>query len=177
MESIAFYFFSGMCITSTLMILWTKDVVRAVFMLITVFISIAAIFMIGRAEYVAVTQILLYVGGVLVLMLFGIMLTTRVDGSRLKTEHKRMLPGIMIGVLVLLFITRLLFGEDVEFALSGTIDHKESVTQTIGTTLMTHQVLGLEIVAVLLLIALVGASYIAGTKSKKKISMTKTKPL
>ncbi len=74
---IIFLVFAGFTIVSALMVVFAKDIVRNVVWLAMTFIGVAMIFLFLNAEYLAIIQILVYVGAVSVLILFGIMLTKR----------------------------------------------------------------------------------------------------
>ncbi|UXP30681.1 NADH-quinone oxidoreductase subunit J [Reichenbachiella agarivorans] len=165
---LAFYGFAGMAVISAVMILLSKNIIHSVFMLVLVFFSIAGVFLISNAEFVGVTQIMVYIGGVLILMMFGVMLTNRIDGSKLVTEHRRVIPALLVGVgLILVFAASLKH----KFPLAdfGPVSELNySVTETIGINLMTHQLVALELTAVLLLMALIGAAYLAGSKFEEK---------
>jgi NADH-quinone oxidoreductase subunit J len=72
-----FLFLAASVLISALLVIASKDVVHSVIALATCFISIAALFIMLSAEFVAIVQILVYVGAVVVVILFGIMLTKR----------------------------------------------------------------------------------------------------
>jgi len=74
---IIFLVFAGFTIVSALMVVFSKEIVRNVVWLVMTFIGVAMIFLFLNAEYLAIIQILVYVGAVSVLILFGIMLTKR----------------------------------------------------------------------------------------------------
>lgn len=151
------------------MILITKNVVHAVFMLVLVFLGISGIYFVSQAEFVAVTQILVYIGGILILFMFGVMLTRRVDGQRMETEHRRVFPAAMLGAgFLAVIIIPLQEGFPVFVKPMLLMENPYSTTEQIGLKLMTDHLLGLEMAAVLLLMALVGAAFLAGTNFKKK---------
>ncbi|MCX6657640.1 MAG: NADH-quinone oxidoreductase subunit J [Euryarchaeota archaeon] len=72
-----FLFLAASALISALLVIASKEVVHSVIALATCFISIAALFIMLSAEFVAIVQILVYVGAVVVVILFGIMLTKR----------------------------------------------------------------------------------------------------
>lgn len=74
---IVFLIFAGFTIVSALMVVFAKEIVRNVVWLAMTFIGVAMTFLFLNAEYIAIIQILVYVGAVSVLILFGIMLTKR----------------------------------------------------------------------------------------------------
>lgn len=152
-----------------LMILLTKNVVHAVFMLILVFLGISGIYFVSKAEFVAVTQILVYIGGILILFMFGIMLTRRVDGEQMLSQNRRILPAIILGLGLLLVIIVPLQGGFPLFAKTEPVaPGSYTITEQIGLKFLTDHLLGLEMAAVLLLMALVAAALLAGTNFKKK---------
>ena len=76
-DLIFFLFFAAVTIVAALAVLGSKEIVRSVMWLALVFVGVAISFLFLSAEYLALIQILVYVGAVSVLMLFGIMLTKR----------------------------------------------------------------------------------------------------
>jgi len=76
-EMFLFLFLAASALISALLVVASKEVVHSVIALATCFISIAVLFIMLSAEFVAIVQILVYVGAVVVVILFGIMLTKR----------------------------------------------------------------------------------------------------
>lgn len=76
-EMFLFLFLAASALLSALLVIASKEVVHSIIALATCFISIAALFIMLSAEFVAIVQILVYVGAVVVVILFGIMLTKR----------------------------------------------------------------------------------------------------
>lgn len=164
---LAFYGFAGLTVFAALLILFSKNVIHAVFMLVLVFLGIAGVFLVSNAEFVGITQILVYIGGILILMIFGVMLTNRLDGQKLLTENRRVIPAILLGGgLLMVFYTAL--KEQFPVFMVEPLEQQFSITERIGINLMTDQLVALELTAVLLLMALIGASLIAGLHFKSK---------
>jgi NADH:ubiquinone oxidoreductase subunit 6 (subunit J) len=84
--TITLYVFVFAATLSVSVMLFTRTVFFAALGLIACLISIAGIYALLYAEFLAITQLVIYVGGVLVLILFGIMLTNRITGKPLRTE-------------------------------------------------------------------------------------------
>lgn len=76
-ELLLFLFLAASALISALLVVASKEIVHSVIALATCFISIAALFIMLSAEFIAIVQILVYVGAVVVVILFGIMLTKR----------------------------------------------------------------------------------------------------
>lgn len=168
MNIVAFYILAGFSVFSALGILFAKNVVHAVFLLVLVFLGIAGVFIISNAEFVGVTQIMIYIGGVLILMMFGIMLTHRIDGNRLETQNKGVLLGSLLGLGLLGFLLYPIKDGFPLFDFGSQPTSEFTITEQIGIHLMTTELIALEVTAVLLLMALIGAAYIAGLNLKKK---------
>jgi len=165
----AFYIFAGFSVMAALMVLFTKNAVHAVFLLTLVFLGVAGVYFASNAEFVAVTQILVYIGGILILFMFGLMLTRRIDGGKLVTENTRIFPAIILGIALLATILYPLLDGFPVFTKPALLPVPEySTTQQIGIKFLTDHLIGLELAAILLLVALVGAAFLAGTTFKKK---------
>lgn len=163
-----FYLFAGLSVFSGLFILFTKNVLHAVLSLLAVFLGVSAMFVYAGADFLAITQLLVYVGGVLVLMLFGVMLTNRETGAAYPvSKNKYFLSGILsgmaiLGVLVYLFLknrNQLFSGKTISPAGIG------STIKTLGISLMSEYILVFEAAGILLLLAMIGAAFIAGRRT------------
>ncbi|MFP4094301.1 MAG: NADH-quinone oxidoreductase subunit J [Cyclobacteriaceae bacterium] len=165
-ETLIFYAFAGLTLLSALMILFTRNVLYAAFSLILTFLGVAALYVFAGADFIAVTQIIVYVGGVLVLMIFGVMLTNKISGKAVVTEGQNHLWAGLISLSF--FVLLLLAILQVNFAALGWIQEAKSqpvltssTVKPLGILLMSDFVLPFEAVAILLLLALIGAAFIA----------------
>lgn len=171
---IILFFFIIITGFSALAILFTKNVLYAAFLFLITLLGISALYAMLGADFLAVSQIVVYVGGVLVLLLFGIMLTS----NKLSTNETALLPetkNVWMGILAgLSFFTVLLMVIlQADFAnqrwlktaqAKGNI-LKDSTLHTLGVNLLTEFILAFELIAILLLIALIGATLLAGRKT------------
>lgn len=161
-----FYFFALMTIGSALIVVLSKNVLRSVFALLFTLFGIAGLFLFLHADFLAATQVLIYVGGVLVLLLFGIMLTQKMVEADVRTGKIQFVPTLIAMVILFAFLLFVIFqtpwnpvtsaAEQTQFG-TGT-------TAGIGNLLMTEWLLPFEIASILLLAALIGAVSIARTK-------------
>ncbi|MHC4393406.1 MAG: NADH-quinone oxidoreductase subunit J family protein [Planctomycetota bacterium] len=101
--AIAFYVAAALTIGSCLMLLMVRDVVRAVFLLLGALGGVAMLYALLGADFVAMAQVLVYIGGIMVLLLFGVMLTNRepvlLQGA---PTHKLVLPGFIAAAVIFL---------------------------------------------------------------------------
>ena len=149
---------------SALLLLFQRNLFYAATLLMLTLLGTAALFIKMSAEFVAISQIVVYVGGVLVLIIFGILLTNRISGSPILIGQYRFIPTVLLtGALFYGLL-------DVLTSSSLSINNKATVAQetvsVIGINLMTENILVFELIAILLLVALVGASTIAESKHK-----------
>jgi len=161
--TILFYFFVTLAAAAAGGILFSKNVFKSALLLLVALLSVAALYVLSFAEFLAVTQILIYAGGILVIIIFGIMLTTKISGRPLVVENRHIFSGALAGVGLFVVLTRYLpllpkYGEN---GLSPTnID-------VIGFTIFSLYALPFEIAGILLLVALIGAAVVtAHLKSK-----------
>jgi len=167
---IFFYFFAVAALGGAGFVLFTRNVMRAAFALMTTLIAIAAIYVLASADFVAVTQLMVYVGGVLVLIIFGVMFTTELSGKAVQTGHHYVTAGVLAGGSVLVALLLIVGQTDFDrlpWVLEATANQQVVAGGTvlaIGRELFTHYVLTLETVGLLLLLALIGAVFIAGRK-------------
>ena len=142
-----------------------KNLVHCVLSLILFFLGIASFYIVLRAEFIAVVQILIYVGAVATLALFAIMLTRHITGMDLKQElgQNRWLALLVAGV-VLWTLTSAIRKQT--FSLACTPSRIS--TESLGRELVTTYTLPFEIVSVLLTAAMIGAIVIAMEEAKKK---------
>ena len=166
MEAVAFYSFSVLAIVAALFILFSKNLIYGAFALFLAFLGVAALYVLAGADFLAVTQIMVYVGGILVLLIFGIMLTQKVVRQSEQEIHNKVevltsrgLAGFLIGSGMFLFLGYIII--DARFKMQGEVINTNSTIRTIGVELMTSHLLPFEIAAILLLVALVGAAYLA----------------
>ena len=136
-----------------------RNVVHAALYLVGTLLGAAALYVLLFAEFVAWVQVLVYVGAVVVLMLFGLMLTRAPIGAANFDNDQRLLAALCAGAVFLVtsvIVVRAFDGREVSFArATGT------TTRSIGEVIFSAYVLPFEVVSVLLLAALVGAVVIA----------------
>jgi len=149
--------FGAMAALSAIAVVTSKNVVHAALYLVLVLGAAGAIFLMLGAEFVGWTQILIYVGAIIVLLLFGLMLTAAPIGRSALDNQQRVVALITAAAVfgVFTFIIWRSFG--------GQRIHLNQVVRTadIGKSLFSGYILPFELVSVLLLGALVGAIVLA----------------
>jgi NADH-quinone oxidoreductase subunit J len=159
-ETIVFYFFAAVLLLAALRVITARNPVHAALFLVLAFFTAAAIWMLLRAEFLAIVLVLVYVGAVMVLFLFVVMMLD-INLDRLREGFWSYLPlGATVGVLMVVEMVLVLggkyFGAE---QLPSPVDPGPgySNTKALGRLLYTDYVYPFEIAAVILLVAIVAA--------------------
>ena len=170
MIQLAFYGFSALTLLGAIAVLLTRNVLYAAFFLLLTLLGVASLFVLASADFLAVAQIMIYVGGVLVLVIFGVMLTHNAEPTATVTSQtanrvpslNRAGAGLAgAAIATCLFVALYTLLARANFPLLNEPIGWQSTIQTIGKQLMTEYVIPFEIAGILLLAALVGATYLA----------------
>ncbi len=161
-----FYSFAGVAGLAAIAVLFSRNLLHATLWLVVCLLSIAAIYVLAFAEFVAVTQILVYAGGIPVVIIFGIMLTAKFGQIPLRVQHKNIFTGFVLSSLLLGLLTVILSKFPAEIPELSPVDTQPDAIQTIGIEIMTTHVLIFEVAGILLLMALIGAAVIASHKPR-----------
>src|SRR5687767_14569697 len=102
--SLIFYVFLFLTVASCLTILFTRHVFKAALLLLTCLLSIAALYIFLSAEFVSVTQIMIYAGGIVVVIVFGIMLTSKISDKALHVHNKHVFGGLLTGLSLFIIL-------------------------------------------------------------------------
>ena len=152
----------GLIVGSAFMVVTSPNLVHSAVSLLFTFFGIAAVYIYLYADFIAATQVVVYVGGILVLIIFGVMLTNKIENATITSKTHNQIPGALFsGILLLLqfyaiFNTKWLVNDNSE---------KNSTVMDIGELLLGKYLLPFEVVSILLLSALIGAAML----SRKKV--------
>ena len=148
---LAFYLLSGVTLVAASGVMVVRNLFHAVLFLILTFIGVAGFFVLLSAEFLAMAQVIIYVGAISVLVLFAILLTPR--SGRGNGETAWALPGVLLSVALLAVILFVI--HDTQWA---TLKEAPGLSVgDLGEALLTTWVLPFEIASVLLTAALVGS--------------------
>ncbi len=161
---ITLYIFAFASIVSVIVMIFTRTVFYAALALIVCLISIAGIYALLYAEFLAITQLVIYAGGVLVLILFGIMLTNRISGKPLITESHHVIKSAIISVGM--FLTLIVAYQKTSFNQVETSPAQSNHINRIGIELMSTYVAPFEVGGILLLVCLIGTALMASSFKK-----------
>ena len=157
-----FYAFAIITVVSAFMVVLSKNIIHSAVALFVTLFSVAALYALLYADFIAVTQIMIYIGGILILLMFGVMLTTKITDVNIKTKNinTRSAAIFVIGITAVLIYIML----TTNWRVVEIIEYEVTINR-IGVLLLTDYLLPSDIASVLLLVALIGAAMYA-RKSK-----------
>jgi NADH-quinone oxidoreductase subunit J len=159
-QNIAFYVIAALMVVAAVRVVTVKNMVHAALWLVIVLAGIAAQFILLAAEFIAITQVLVYIGAIVVLFLFGIMLTRAPDGEEDRLDN----PGptrIVAGVVALALAVVLGYSLWDGFRDTELGDMAVQRTSDVSDAIFGGNLVPFEAISVLLLAALIGAIVLA----------------
>lgn len=173
-DLLLFYAFAAMAILSALLLVNIRNTARALFLLFIVLFAMAGLYLFALADFVAITQILVYVGGVLILLIFAFMLSNRELLNDLHTVSHRFisLPNWQSVVLSVAFLSLMIYSFSTwaqnmpEWISRAERTHNlilptDNNIQALGFKFMTQYVLPFEVISIFLMMALIGAAHLS----------------
>jgi len=155
---LVFYLFALVTISSAYLVVTVRNIVYSAFSLLFTLFGIAGLYALLGADFVAIVQLIVYVGGILILMIFGVMLTNKITNVEIKTGAWQIFPAtIGVGILGGFLLVVLLNTN----WLNLNVKDSPATTFQLGQLLMNEWVLPFELLGFVLLIALLGAASIA----------------
>src|SRR6266566_9119307 len=97
---VIFYFFAVLTVASAAIVVFSSSLIYSAFALLFTFFGVAALYVFLGADFLAATQLVIYVGGILILLLFGVMLTHKLYDLDLRSEVTQPLAGWIIAMLI-----------------------------------------------------------------------------
>jgi NAD(P)H-quinone oxidoreductase subunit 6 len=173
---IVFILLALVAVGATLSMMWIKDLVRTFFLFFTVLVSVAGLFLFSLADFIALSHLLIYIGGILVLMLFALMLAGHSIESWEQSwinQQDRWNNSLSIVLSILFFGFFGYFAwhvAEVELPTwitsNNTIEANDNSIEPLGQLLMTRYLLPFELISILLLMVLLGATHLSRKTSE-----------
>jgi NADH-quinone oxidoreductase subunit J len=157
-EPLAFWCVSVVLVGSALAVVLSKNLFHSVLWLALSLTGTAGVFLLLDADFLAAVQLLLYAGGVITIVVFAIVVTERLVGERISQTSRRLSSGAIVAFGILLLIITVIG----RLPLSVEKPPMDvDLTRAVGQTVLTRFVLPFELLALLMLAALLGAIYFA----------------
>ncbi len=165
LDSILFYFFAALAVGSAILMVTRRNAVHSAVFLISTLLAIAGIFLQLQAEFLFVVQIILYVGGIMVLFVFVIMLVNLdVAVRQMKFNRQSWVAGLLALVLGGLAVVVYRSGGGAFNLMGAPATTMPPNAEQVGTVLFQKYFLPFEIASILLLVAMIGAVVMAKRK-------------
>ena len=164
LATVIFYLIAAVTVGSAAMVAFSRNIIYSAFSLLGTFAGVAAIYVFLGADFVAAVQVLIYVGGILVLILFAVMLTHRITDVQITNRAVGTIPAlVVIGVLVFLLVQTI---RETPWQKAKEILFVPT-TAKIGDLFLKNYLLPFELASLVLLAALIGAVVISRKELKE----------
>jgi len=155
---VAFWVLAVLLVGSALAVVLSKNLFHAVLWLALALTGTAGVFLLLNAEFLAAVQLLLYAGGIITIVVFAIVVTERLIGERLSQTNRGVGSGAIVAVALLAIIVSTLSQRQLP---STPLPQTGDLTRLLGEQVLTTYVLPFELLALLMLAAMLGAIYFA----------------
>ena len=153
-----FIMMCALVIASGFWVVFSPSLIHSAVSLMFTLFGTAGLYVFLYADFIAATQIVIYVGGILVLIIFGVMLTSRIEKSSIASSSKNQFIGGMCSLAIFVMLVGVIF--NTSWHVGKEYISEDSVSM-IGKMLLTEYLLPFEIASILLLAALMGAALLS----------------
>jgi len=161
MSAVLFYIFALLTAGSALLVVISRNIVRTAVALLFTLIGVAGLYFLLNAEFLAAAQLVVYVGGTLILIIFGVMLTSKSPFSRFEPKFAEVMLAVVIAAV--LFWALCLAYQDARpaFAANALSYSAGYPVGRLGVELLGDYLIPFELISLLLLVVMIGAAYLA----------------
>ncbi len=153
-----FLLIAALVIASGFWVVMSPNLIHSAVSLLFTLFATAGLYIFLYADFIAATQIVIYVGGILVLVIFGVMLTNRIDTPSIASSSKNQFIGGIGAFTICVLQIGIIFNTPWHI---GVVQSREATVSNIGNLLLNKYLLPFEIVSILLLAALIGAALLS----------------
>ncbi len=153
LNNIVFWFIVALTIGSAIVVVFHKRIIYSAFALLFTFIGVAALYLYLTADFLAASQLLIYVGGILTLIIFGVFMTSKIQALDMSQQTHQRIAALIPAILILAGLGWVITKTPWALNMSA----GEPTTQALGKLLLTRYLVPFEAASILLLAALIGA--------------------
>ena len=162
---VVFYLVAAVTLISAAGVAFSSNIVYSAFSLLGTFMGVAGLYVFLAADFVAVIQVLIYVGGILVLMIFAVMLTQSIADVRISNRSVGRVPALLIVGCVVAVMAKAVLSTAWHTIPAGT---PTPSTYAIGNAFLGDYILPFELASMVLLAALIGAVVLSRKELKEE---------
>ena len=159
------YLFAGIAAVSALGVVASRNIVRMAVCLLFALIGVAGIYFLLQSEFLAAVQLVIYVGGTLVLILFGVMLTSKSPFAHFEPNAVEVVVAVSVSVVLLVALVLAIRTAALGPAEPADAGHRYPVA-ALGQALLGDYLVPFELASVLLLVVMIGAAYLAKARRR-----------
>lgn len=163
MDALAFYIFAALVLGSAIGVVVSKNIVRCAVCLLGTLGGVACLYFLLDANLIAAIQLIVYAGGTLILIVFGVMLTTQSPWVGFKPSRGQIVAASLVALLLAVGIITLTTTADWNASATAPLTASPKVAEA-GNLLLTTYLAPFEVASVLLLVVMIGAAYLARTE-------------
>ncbi|HEX8912426.1 MAG TPA: NADH-quinone oxidoreductase subunit J [Humisphaera sp.] len=169
-EAVLFYLFATLTAASALAVVASRNIVRMSVALLFALTGVAGLFFLLQAEFLAAVQLVVYVGGTLILIVFGVMLTSKSPFSRFEPTKAEVAVAVALAAVL---VATLVVARPAADAAGGPAKHAMDPNAAypvggLGAALLGDYLLPFELASVLLLAVMIGAAYLAKARKREE---------
>ena len=153
-----FIFITILVLVSGFWVVFSPNLIHSAISLMFTLFGTAGLYIFLYADFIAATQVVIYVGGILVLIIFGVMLTNKIDKSSVASSSQNQFIGGFSALFIFVMLVGIIFNTPWKM---GGIQEVDKTVDVIGRMLLNEYLLPFEIVSILLLASLMGAAMLS----------------
>lgn len=160
MQNLVILFVFFLTIGSAAVVAFSPNLIYSAFALIGTFLGVAMSFVLLSADFVGLAQVMVYAGGILILTVFAVMLTAKIEDSGNTNPVANYKAVVPLTVALIGFLSSILMTDKWAVKDPDTLTHATTITD-MGNSLLTDYLLPFELISILLLMSMVGAAIIS----------------
>jgi len=166
LEAILFYLFALLTVASAIGVVMSRNIVRACMLFLGSLVGVAGLYFLVHAEFLAAAQLVIYAGGTLILIIFGVMLTSRSLATHDEPRRREVWVAVPIGLVLAgaLIVAILRRFDSVQTKAVAEVPYP---TLALGQSLVGDYLLAFELSSVVLLIVMIGAAYLSKARPRE----------
>jgi NADH:ubiquinone oxidoreductase subunit 6 (subunit J) len=161
-----FYVFAGVAAASAVGVVVSRNVVRMAVWLLFALVGVAGLYFLLQSEFLAAVQLVIYVGGTLILILFGVMLTSKSPFAHFEPGRGEVIVAVSLAAVLLGALVLAIRAGDFGSASPGESASRYRV-DALGQALLGDYLVPFELASVLLLVVMIGAAYLAKARRRE----------
>jgi NADH-quinone oxidoreductase subunit J len=163
--AVLFYIFGLMAAISAVVVVVSRNIVRTAVALLFTLVGVAGLYFLLSAEFLAAVQLVVYAGGTLILIIFGVMLTSKSPFSRFEPKLVEVVLALSLGSVLLIALVAAIWRTS--FHEPKTDELPTYPVDKLGQALLGDFLIPFELASVLLLVVMIGAAYLAKARRRE----------